>query len=227
MDNFKIIHKVNINDREYYLHDHIVKKFDYFKPTLENRFSGELKVKREYNVELIDKFMMIINNSRKVGLSLEELSNIYDLLNYLLCNDDKIYKKLIAKHFEINVDNIAILLKNVDYFGKKLVESSFDKFVKKCDIIIIPFSDSNGVIKCYDVINEIIKFVDRFGISLIDKKCNCVMCFDMWYYYKISIEKDNLKVDFCVETNNFNKHNAFCTNEVLTKFIKPYYLRTK
>lgn len=136
MDNFPLIHKININGNDYYLHDYMIKKFDYFKPILENRFVGTLEIKFDCDDLLINKFLVTIHNSNKLDLTLDDMDDIYNLLDYLLCNDIKIYNRLIYENFDLSLENICSLLNKKDLYNSNFVEYCFDKFVEKNHVFI-------------------------------------------------------------------------------------------
>lgn len=81
-NNFKSIHKININGIDYYLYDHIIKKLDYFKPTLEKRFN-EYKVKFDFcdSFEYIETMLQLLHSPIRKKLLLNVINIIYVMTN--------------------------------------------------------------------------------------------------------------------------------------------------
>lgn len=90
------IHQVKINKKNYNINESIIKKFDYFEPFLEKRFHGGLKVKFDFcnNENLIKAFVELLYDNVNL-LSLKETFIIRNMFKYLLCNDCRLYKKII------------------------------------------------------------------------------------------------------------------------------------
>lgn len=201
MENFALIHKININNNDYYLYDHIIKKFDFFKPNFKNKFTTkDFEIKFDCNKLLINKFLIIINNSSKLNLTIDEMCCIYNLLNYLSCNDENIYDRLIIDHFNLSLENIVLLLKKVKpYYDDNFVEYCFDKFVEN-NTTLIPFYGSNNKKKSFQNFNNscikyyMYEFMGKFCMPVSELVCSISFI----GYYIINLKIYDISFNFDV-----------------------------
>lgn len=267
MDNFTLIHKININGDDYYLHDHIVKKFDYFKPILEYRFSGDLKVKYDHGEsDLIDKFLNVIYNSRKIVLSINELNDAYNLLDFLLCNDDDLYNKFIIDvESNLSVDNLVILLQNNNLYNSRLTQNCLDKFLHFIECHEIPMESMtlllkygshyfNFVLKCFDhfvdnisigikafndrapnynLVENVIKFLNDFDIPITENMCNQRTIYHLYSIcdVKFTLKIKNLKFEYNSSNRYYYIKKLILEDELnfskslLKNIVWPYYFK--
>lgn len=223
MDNFTLIYKIVINEKIYYLHDCMVKKFDYFKPILENRFGGDLKVKFDCDDLLINKFLVVLHNSSKLSLTLDDVDNIYNLLDYLLCNDKNIYNRLILEYFDLSLENVSLLLNKMGFYNSKFVEYCFDKFVET-NKNFISFYDYKHHFCLSFISREIFEFMEKFCIPQTELIYSCLSAYAFAKYYVMCLEIDDisLRLELPLSESTHSANEKY-TKEILTKFIKPYY----
>lgn len=222
VDNFSLIHKVNINDYDYYLHDYMIKKFDYFKPILEKRFVGELKVKYEYcDANLMDKFLNVIHNSREIILSINELNDMYNLLDFLICNDDTLYNKFVINSSNLSIDNIVTLSQHITSCNPKLIQKCFDEFLRFTNKISI----KSMVLLLKNISNHNSKFISKYfnefittfdhGIQIFyyDRAMNGYIIenvIELLNKFDIHITKD-----MCTLQKNYDLNSGYCVKFTL------------
>lgn len=164
MYKYDTIYKITINGHSYYAHEFIIKKFDYFKPILENRFSGELKVNFDFcdDHEIINEFIGFLYGYN-LPTKTENIISIVEMLEYLICNDYTIYKKLIIH----DINELLELLKSRDlHIKQKFIDLIIKEInIEECSLSFVHLEMSNQLgclIKCADIIEKFIcQFIDK------------------------------------------------------------------
>lgn len=171
MEDYTIIHTVTINNTIFYLHDYILKKFDYFKPQLEGRYSGNFTVNfdiEESNFDIKESQVNIINNfirilyKCEVVLQIDLISKYHNWLDYLICNDSSVYSYL-GSCWDTENKTIDIIIKNK--FNPIVKMSCFNKYFKDRSKYCIEFYNTTICSA-----GEIHSLSNYFGLRFIMKK---------------------------------------------------------
>lgn len=204
MNNYSIIHKIIINNKTCFLYGHIIKNFDYFNPILEKRFNSDLIVNFEFcqNDNIISKFCDVINN-QYILITFDEMVTIYNMLEYLICNNDVIFDALLEM-CEIKLENL-FKLKEID---KSFARKYFEKYSNLNNIKLnIFFERQTGY------------GYGKLSMTIFDNKSLYDNIYNYMKYYRLH-DKIKIQTRIIGTSNNVITFNEFMTgNKQNIKFI--------
>lgn len=241
MHKYNTIYKIIINDSQYYLHEFIFNKFDYFKPNLENQFLGEFKINFDFCDNTINEFIDFLYEHNSPTKIIDIISFV-TMLEYLMCNDPEIYHRLyiddtheLLKLLKLQNENIKkkfLDLLKYQYREKISLEFKYtwnpdpDIWQNKNKIknFILEFVDNERVSVEYikseiDTINKKIYFSIEIKVPLDDIEFNYKI--ENLHDYMFIDDKDNEWHYF----DNYDKKkqkDAEITNIIMDNVIVPY-----